>query len=311
VTLGLDPAEADRWLDSLTPAPPPDPGPVGLTDVRSTVDRETYGAHLAEIDGWLRRGESYEACYTYRITARLVGHPFDAYRRLRTANPAPYGAYLRFGDRHILCSSPERFLTVSPDGRATTSPIKGTAARDPDRDAEIVAALAADEKNRAENMMIVDLLRNDLGRVCRPGTVRVPALMAVESYATVHHLVSTVTGELRSDVDAVDCLRSLFPGGSMTGAPKERTVALLAGLETTPRGTYAGCLGWFGADGTADLAIVIRTAVVDGDRVTIGTGGAVTVLSDVDEEWTETRVKAAAVLGALSDLVETGARDRS
>jgi para-aminobenzoate synthetase len=266
------------------------------------VDRDTYGAHFAEIQRWLRRGESYEACYTYRITARTTADPLAAYLRLRRANPAPYGAYLRFGDRHVLSSSPERFLTVDAAGWAETKPVKGTAARDPLRDDEVRAELAADEKNRSENLMIVDLLRNDLGRVCLPGTVRVPSLMAVESYATVHHLVSTVRGRLRPEVHALDCVDALFPGGSMTGAPKERTVQLLAGLETSPRGVYSGCLGWIGVDGTADLSIVIRTAVQDGDRVTIGVGGAVTVLSDVDEEWAETRVKAAAVLRALDPV---------
>ncbi|CAA9217122.1 MAG: Para-aminobenzoate synthase, aminase component [uncultured Corynebacteriales bacterium] len=309
VTLGLPPAAAAAWLDgvaAVADALPagwePPPVDAGLTDVRPEVDRETYGAHFAEVQGWLRRGESYEACYTYRITARSTADPLAAYLRLRRENPAPYGAYLRFGDRHVLSSSPERFLTVDADGWAETRPIKGTAARDPLRDEEDRAALAGDEKNRSENLMIVDLLRNDLGRVCLPGTVRVPSLMAVESYATVHHLVSTVRGRLRPELHVLDCVAALFPGGSMTGAPKERTVELLAGLETSPRGVYSGCLGWLGPDGTTDLSIVIRTAVRDGDRVTIGVGGAITVLSDVDEEWAETRVKAAAVLHALDPV---------
>jgi para-aminobenzoate synthetase len=306
VTLGLPAAEARAWLDRTAAridalpghwTPPPVTG--GLTDVRSDVDRDLYGVHFAEIQGWLRRGESYEACYTYRIRARSIADPLAAYLRLRRENPAPYGAYLRFGDRHVLSSSPERFLAVDADGWAEARPIKGTVARDPLRDEADRSALAADEKNRAENLMIVDLLRNDLGRVCRPGTVRVPALMAVETYETVHHLVSTVRGRLRPGVHTLDAVDALFPGGSMTGAPKERTMALLAGLETSPRGVYSGCLGWLGPDGTTDLSIVIRTAVREGDRVTVGVGGAVTVLSDVDDEWAETRLKADAVLRAL------------
>lgn len=308
VTVGLAEVESDRWLDGTAAAIDalpdtglPVPAPVGVSDVRSTVDRATYGTHFAEIQRWLRRGDSYEACYTYRITARSDGDPLAAYLRLRRDNPAPYGAYLRVGGRHLLCSSPERFVAVDADGLAEARPIKGTAARDadPERDRQLRDALARDEKDRGENLMIVDLLRNDLGRVCRPGTVRVPALMAVESYATVHHLVSTVRGLLRPGLDALDCVAALFPGGSMTGAPKRRTVELLDGLETTPRGVYSGCLGHLGRDRTGDLAIVIRTIVWEADRLTIGVGGAVTVLSDPDEEYAETELKAAAVLRAL------------
>ena len=287
------------WLDRTEaavralPAVPPPPPPAPAT-VESTVDRRAYGEHFAEIQRWLRRGDSYEACYTYQLAVRGAADPLGTYRRLRRLNPAPYGAYLRSGDRHVLCSSPERFVRVGADGWAETKPIKGTAAGHTDP-----SSLRADEKNRAENLMIVDLLRNDLGRVCLPGTVRVPELMAVESYRGLHHLVTTVRGRLEPGRTGVDCVAALFPGGSMTGAPKRRTVELLDGLEAAPRGVYAGCLGWIGADGTADLAIVIRTLAWDGDTVTLGVGGAVTALSDVDDEWAETLVKAAAPLAAL------------
>lgn len=292
-------ADDPGWLERTAaavaglPAAPP-PGPVTASGLRSTVDRAAYGAHVEEIQRWLRRGDSYEACYTYRFTADVTGDPVDAYRRLRRANPAPYGAFLRFGDRHVLCSSPERFLAVGADGVAETRPIKGTAPDSADPE-----ALRADEKNRAENLMIVDLLRNDLGRVCLPGTVRVPSLMAVETYRGLHHLVTTVRGRLLPGLGAADAVAALFPGGSMTGAPKRRTVELLDGLETAERGVYSGCLGWIGADGTADLAITIRTLVRDGDTVSLGVGGAVTALSEADDEWAETRLKAAAPLVAL------------
>ena len=191
------------------------------------------------------------------------------------------------------------------DGWLETKPIKGTTPRGstPDEDAALRLSLATDRKYRAENLMIVDLLRNDLSLVCAPGTVTVPTLMEVESYASVHQLVSTVRGRLREGIGTVDALRALFPAGSMTGAPKLRTMSIIEAVEDTPRGVYAGAFGWVGADGRADLGVVIRSLVAtratDGWRYELGTGGGITVRSDVDEEYAETRWKAERLLGAV------------
>ena len=236
----------------------------------------------------LRAGESYEVCLTDTYTAEATG---DIYRQLREHNPAPYAAHLIFDGVEVASASPERFLTVR--GRdVEAKPIKGTIAADQD------PALLDDAKTRAENLMIVDLLRNDLSRVCEPGTVRVTGLMQVESYATVHQLVSTISGRLREGRTAVDAVRATFPPGSMTGAPKLRTCEIIDRLETSPRGVYSGALGYFGFDGQADLSVVIRTAVRAGDTVTVGAGGAIVLASDPESELAERNLKAQSVLGA-------------
>ncbi|WP_017539093.1 chorismate-binding protein [Nocardiopsis halophila] len=319
-------AEAAAWFDgyqerlrTVHPAPPPPP-PAPQGAARATVARGDYLDDLAQVRSWLLDGESYEACYTYAMDAAAPDGPgglLAAYRRLRRDNPAPYAAYLRSGARTVLSASPERFLEIDAHGWAESKPIKGTAARlpEPAADAEAARELASDTKTRGENLMIADLIRNDLGRVCRPGSVHVPRLMGVESYATVHQLVTSVKGRLRADRGAVDCLRALFPGGSMTGAPKERTVALLDALESRPRGPYAGCLGYLGFNGTADLSIVIRTLVCDPEGARLGTGGAITALSDPAEEHHETLLKAAAVLRCIGaeppEDSRSGERDTS
>ncbi len=221
-----------------------------------------------------------------------------AYRLLRRAAPAPFGALLRFGTMSVLSTSPERFLRVAADGRVESRPIKGTRPRGatPDADARLRRELAASEKDRSENLMIVDLVRNDLGRCARPGSVEATGLFQVETYGTVHQLVSTVRARLRPDASAVDCVRAAFPGGSMTGAPKVRTMRIIDRLEGGPRGVYSGAIGYFSPTGTADLSIVIRTAVLTPGRIRYGTGGAVVALSDPAAEFEETAVKAAPLL---------------
>jgi para-aminobenzoate synthetase len=265
-----------------------------------------YADAFDAVQAELCRGNSYEVNLTYRERMSSPTDPVSAYLRLRASNPAPYAGFLQHHGVALLSSSPERFATVDRHRRLETKPIKGTTPRgttqvDDEAQAE---RLARDPKFRAENLMIVDLLRNDLSMVCEPGTVDVPALMEVESYPSVHQLVSTVRGHLRDDVTTVAALRALFPAGSMTGAPKLRTMEIIDRVEATPRGVYAGAFGWVSGDGRADLGVVIRSLVARADEgqwaYTLGTGGGITVRSDVHEEYAETRWKAArlrAVLG--------------
>jgi para-aminobenzoate synthetase len=246
-------------------------------------------------------GNSYETNLTFRVTVGSTAAPLDTYRRLRRINPAPYAAFLVHEGSCLLSASPERFVTITADGEVETRPIKGTTAReaDPRLDEAAAQRLTREPKFRGENLMVVDLLRNDMARVCELGSVRVPDLMHVESYPTVHQLVTTIRGRLRTDVDTLDALWALFPGGSMTGAPKLRTMEIIADVEESPRGVYSGAVGWLLDDGSADLGIVIRSLVHRGGRYVLGTGGGITVSSRWDEEYAEAWLKASRLLAAL------------
>ena len=266
-----------------------------------------YADAFAQVQEALHAGNSYEVNLTYRVETRSDLAPAAAYLRLRELNPAPYAGFLQHdlpGARAwLLSSSPERYALVTADRVIETKPIKGTTPRGATdaEDQQNKRNLAHEPKFRAENLMIVDLLRNDLAMVCEPGTVEVPALMDVESYETVHQLVSTVRGRLRGEVTTMGALRALFPAGSMTGAPKLRTMQIIDTVETTPRGVYAGAFGWVGGNGCADLGVVIRSLITAGDgRYLLGTGGAITVQSDIAEEYAESRWKTERLLQALA-----------
>ncbi len=277
-------------------------GTASLQDLRWRHSPSEYRDLIRRALMYIREGESYEVCLTNQITAQCDLDALSTYLALRRVNPAPQAAFVKFGPLSILCASPELFLKVSHDGVVESKPIKGTAPREADRqaDQQRAAELAASIKNRSENLMIVDLLRNDLNRVCEVGSVHVPKLFAVESYASVHQLVSTIRGKLRSDATVLDCVRASFPGGSMTGAPKVRTVAILKQLEQGARGIYSGSLGYLSVTGSAQLNIVIRTVVLDGTRLSVGTGGAIVALSDPIEEFAEIVLKVRALLEVAS-----------
>jgi para-aminobenzoate synthetase len=297
--------QTERQLKDLAPASQPtvpgdgSPAMPVLADALLR-DEVGYTEDIRECQRQLRLGESYEICLTNRLRLPFDDTDLSFYLRLRRANPAPYAALFRAAGVTVFSSSPEQFLRIGTDRRVETRPIKGTAPRHPDpaEDTRIAAELASGAKTRAENLMIVDLLRNDLGQVCEIGSVAVTRYMAVESYATVHQLVSTIAGQLSPQVSPVECVRHCFPGGSMTGAPKQRTMEIIDRLETEARGVYSGALGFFGLAGGADLSIVIRTAVRQGDTLTVGAGGAIVLDSSPAEEYDEMMLKAAAPLRA-------------
>jgi para-aminobenzoate synthetase component 1 len=274
----------------------------------SSLSRPEFEAGVERIRDHIARGDLYQANLTRRLETPYDGDPWALYRRLRTGDPSLFSAYLDLGPsqetgrpRALLSASPEPFLSVDAEGLVASDPIKGTRPRGRDHadDRALACELLASAKDRAENVMIVDVLRNDLGRVCVPGTVRVPRLCRLERTAAVQHLVSTVIGRLATGRDAFDLLAASFPGGSITGAPKIRAMEILEGLETVRRGPYTGCLGWIGPDGAMQTSILIRTFVADGRRLTLHVGGGITWGSDPAGEWDETVAKASGPLGAI------------
>jgi len=312
-------AAAQNWIDETAalladlPLPePPSPAGDDYADVAYELGRGRahYRASIEACKRLLEAGESYEICLTNRISLEPVADALALYRVLRRVNPAPYGAYLRMREGAILSCSPERYLRVGRDRGVEAKPIKGTARRqaDPRADAAARDALLRSPKDRAEHLMIVDLLRNDLGLVSRIGSIHVERLMDVESYEGVHQMVSTIRGQLRDDVDLIDCIRATFPGGSMTGAPKLRTMEIIDGLEGAPRGVYSGALGYLALNGTADLSIVIRTLVATAQGASIGSGGAIVMLSEADDEYEEMLLKARPLLDAVG--IDAAARAR-
>jgi para-aminobenzoate synthetase len=300
------PADGTPWPQGAA-AGDPDAGEGGDPVIfRCGRGRERYLADILRCQAELAAGESYEVCLTDQISTDASPPPFELYRTLRRSNPAPFAAYLRLGpELAVLSSSPERFLSVDRERRVQARPIKGTAPRaeDPGRDVALRAELRQDEKTFAEHLMIVDLLRNDLGRVCALDSVRVPELMIVESYPTVHQLISTVTGTLEPARTPVECVRACFPGGSMTGAPKLRTMGIIDDIERVARGVYSGAIGYFGLDGVVDLSIVIRTIVMRPGATTIGAGGAIVMQSDPEQEFDEILLKARAPMAAIARAV--------
>jgi len=305
VGAGRDPKTRGRWsrLRSMFRNPHP-------TQARSTfrvlgpphsnMTRAEYGRAFDRVKRYILEGDCYQVNLAQRFSAPAYGNAWPAYRELRRLNPAPFSAFLSTPFATVLSSSPERFLEVR-DAQARTRPIKGTRPRGPtpETDTAFARELANSTKDRAENLMIVDLLRNDFGRVCIPGTVRVPKLFEVESYATVHHLVSTVTGRLAPGEDATSLLRACFPGGSITGAPKIRAMEIIEELEPRRRGVYCGAIGYLGLDGAMDTNIAIRTLVHNAGKIRFWAGGGIVHDSRVDEEYKETIDKAAALLRLL------------
>jgi para-aminobenzoate synthetase component 1 len=289
-------------LRDLVLTPPPPPQPFSTGDLIADLTPEAYAAAVARIRAYIAAGDVYQVNFTQRFSAPFTGAAAGLHARLRTLSPAPHAAFLDFDDHQLVSSTPERLLRVA--GRALeTRPIKGTVARlaDPGADAAARARLLASAKDHAELLMIVDLARNDLGRVCAPGSVHVAARHELETYATVHHLVATVRGELAPGLDRFDALRALHPGGSITGAPKIRAMQIIAELEPAPRHAYTGALGYLGYDGAADLAIAIRTITCAAGRAHYHVGGGITWDSDAASEYEETLHKGRAMRAALGD----------
>lgn len=281
--------------------------PVSGRLLASHVDETTYCAWVERTKDHIRAGDVFEMCLTHRIESPFDGSPWELYRELRRVNPAPFGAFMRMPTCHVVSSSPERFLRLGHDRTAESRPIKGTRPRGADaaEDKRLYDDLAASLKDQAENNMIVDLVRNDLGRVCKFGTVHVPELRIIEAYATVYQMVSTIRGQLGDGHDAIDLLRACFPGGSMTGAPKVEAMKLIDELEPVKRSVYSGSIGYMDFAGPLDLNIVIRTVVVANGKAYYNVGGAIVADSDPRAEYQETLDKARALMTAIRNVTSS------
>lgn len=293
-----------RDVPPLPPVPsaPPEQAARSAVELTGFFDESRYGKAVEAIRARIAAGDVYQGCLTERLETPWSGEGWDLYRTLRAINPAPFACYLELPEVSVLGSSPERFLKLSPDGVAESRPIKGTRPRGvtPAGDRALAEELAGSAKDRAENLMIVDLVRNDLGRVCEIGSIEVPELFRVESYATLHQLVSTIRGRLAPGRDVLDAVRACFPPGSMTGAPKLAAMLLLDRLEPVRRGFYAGALGYLDVRGGAELCVVIRTLLLAGGRAYVHAGGGVVADSDPVDEYREARDKARALEQALA-----------
>jgi len=300
VRQGRDPRNDNGWQSALrrllgvSSAPLP-PAAVSGSLLETGMARAAYTAGFKRIKRYIRDGDCYQVNFAQRFRARVAHDPWVMYQRMRRENPAPYGALLEYPFGQVLSSSPEQFLSLR-DGWAQTRPIKGTRARGDtaEQDLALRAQLLSSDKDRAENLMIVDLLRNDLGKVCTPGSIDVPGLFQIESFATVHHLVSTVTGQLATDKDALDLIAACFPGGSITGAPKRRAMEIIDELEPVRREVYCGNVIRLGFDGNLDSSITIRTALMRDHNLFYWAGGGIVADSDCDAEYQESLDKAAA-----------------
>ena len=272
-----------------------------VTSITSRHSDEEYLVLIEKAKEAIARGDAYQLCLTNQLTVETTSDPYAVFLELRKANPAPYSSYMRFGDVSLVSSSPEQFLRVHESGVVSSKPIKGTRKRSSDEaeDARLIEELRTNEKERAENLMIVDLMRNDLGKVSEPSDVVVAKLFDVESYASVHQLVSTIEAKLKPGLNVFDAIRASFPAGSMTGAPKIRAMEILSELEDGPRGLYSGCFGYISYKGAADLGMTIRTLIFEGGKATLGIGGGITIDSDSQAELEETKLKSRALLIAL------------
>ena len=297
----MDAAAGAETDDTSTPAP-------GDAEIASNLDRDAYTARVERVRAYIGAGDLYQANLSMRLETALPTSPLALYGRLRATQPVPFGAYLDLGDARVLSNSPELFLRRRGE-RVTTCPVKGTRrrGRDAAEDTHLADELQRDAKERAEHVMIVDLERSDLGRVCRTGSVCVERFAELASFRTLHHLVSTVRGTLPREVGVAELLRATFPGGSITGAPKIRAMEIIDELERGPRGFYTGALGWIDASGDLDLNVAIRTAVASGDRLAYSVGSGIVADSDPEREYAECGLKADAFLRALG--VPAEARD--